>query len=174
MKYFQLFIIALIIISCATKPNTLADNKVFVQNNLCPDNGICSLEITPNQSLKLERDGIGMLYPQLSEGDKTLLVFEYTRHEIPDTEDSSYRELIYLELNPDALEVDFKDSNLQQVKALFARLCFCRGQTGYYSIKQGELLIKKVDKNNYSLKMKFIMDEVPQIINRIDTVFTID
>ncbi|TYB78678.1 hypothetical protein [Bizionia myxarmorum] len=177
MKYFQLFIFSLFLFSCATKPNIITDKTVIwrlIKNNHCPDDGVCSLEITPNQNLTLEKDGIGVLYPHITEGDKTLLVFEYKRNDIPDTVDGIYRELIYLELNTDNIEVNFEETDLQQVKALFARLCFCRGQTGYYPIKQGTLSIKKLDKNEYSLKMNFKIDEVPQIVNSIDTVFTLN
>jgi len=58
------------------------------------------------------------------------------------------------------------------VKALFARLCFCRGQTGYYIINQGQLSIKKLSESQYHLKMRFKIDEVPQVISEIDEVIS--
>ena len=55
----------------------------------------------------------------------------------------------------DDLEINLKDGELNNVKALFARLCFCRGQTGYYTLNQGQIAIKKLSENQYHLKMRF-------------------
>ncbi len=169
MKYFFLF--SLLIFSCATKQNATEINEIKINSIVCPEDGVCTFEVLSNQSLSIEKDGIGALYPKISEGNKTIIKFEYERNEIPNTVDGHYSELVYIELSPEDLEIDLKDAELKNVKALFARLCFCRGQTGYYIISQGQLSIKKLLENQYNLKMSFKIDEVPQVISTIDEVF---
>jgi hypothetical protein len=171
MKYLILF--SLLIFSCATKQNTTEKDSIKTNASICPEDGVCVFEVMSNRSFSIEKDGIGALYPKISEGNKTILKFEYKRNEIPNTVDGQYSELVYLELSPENLEIDLKDGELNNVSALFARLCFCRGQTGYYIINQGQLSIKKLTENQYKLKMSFKIDEVPQVISEIDEVFYI-
>ncbi len=98
--------------------------------------------------------------------------FEYKRNEIPDTVDSSYREEIFVELDYNNLE--FVTTNFKVQKILFARWCYCKGQTGYYKIHQGELLIKRIQNETYELNLKLKTDKVPQIINQISQVFSLE
>ena len=165
-----LFLFSLLIFSCASKQNAVAVDDIKINSLACPEDGVCVLEVLYNQSFSIEKDGIGALYPKITEGNKTILKFEYKRNEIPNTVDGNYSELIYLELDPDQLEIELKDESLKNAKALFARLCFCRGQTGYYNISQGDLSIKKLSNNQYHLKMSFKIEEVPQVISTIDEV----
>jgi len=169
MKYLFLFL--LLLFSCASKQKTVVVDDIKLNASVCPEDGVCALEVLSNQSFSIEKDGIGALYPKISEGNKIILKFEYKRNEIPNTVDGHYSELIYLELSPENLEIDLKDAELKNVNALFARLCFCRGQTGYYKINQGQLSIKKLSENQYNLKIGFKIDEVPQVITVIDEVF---
>ncbi len=81
--------------------------------------------------------------PKISAGNNTVLKYTYTRNKIPNTEDSSYVEEIYIELDSKNIETNLKDAQLANVKVVFARLCFCKGQTGYYKVTNGELSIKK-------------------------------
>ena len=171
MKYF--FFFCVLLFSCASKQKTTVVDDVKINTSPCPEDGVCDFEVLFNQSFTIEKDGIGALYPKISAGNKTVLKFEYKRNEIPNTVDGQYSELIYLELDPDQLEIDLKDESLKNVKALFARLCFCRGQTGYYKINQGELSIKKLPDNQYHLKITFKVSEVPQVISNIEEVIYI-
>ena len=173
MNCFQVIILSFFILSCASKQNSVTNYKGIISTKKCPDDGICTLEIIPNQSLKIEKDGIGSLYPKISKGDKTLIKFEYKRNEIPNTVDGNYSEIIFLELDSNKLETELENYNLKNAKALFARLCFCRGQTGYYPLSNGKLSIKKLDKKEYHLKFSFKVKEVPQLVTIIDEVFTL-
>ena len=60
-------------------------------------------DIYEKKSLSLKKDGTGQLYPELVDSENIVLEFEYDRNKIPNTEDSGYRELIYLELNKNNL-----------------------------------------------------------------------
>ncbi|MFD2822578.1 hypothetical protein ACFS5M_02790 [Lacinutrix iliipiscaria] len=169
MKY--LFFFLFLFFSCGSQHGSATKNEISLNSVVCPDDGVCSLNVLPNQSFSIEKDGIGVLYPKIKEGQTVLLKFEYKRNEIPNTVDGNYSEIIYLELDPNNLE--FENDDVKNIKALFGRLCFCRGQTGYYIINQGELSIMKISKNQYRIKMNFKVDEVPQVVTTIDEVFSI-
>ncbi len=123
--------------------------------------------------MTLLNDGIGELYPKISDGNNIILIFEYKRNEIPNTVDGHYSELIYVELEPNNLLLELENFQLQEVNLLFARWCFCKGQTGYYKVNKGKLSIIK-EENNYRFNLEFRIDEVPQIIASINQLFTIE
>jgi len=136
----------------------------------CPEDGVCTLEVLQNKSFKLLKDGIGKLYPKISDGNKIILKYEYKRNEIPNSVDGNYSELIYIEADPNNLELDLKDSQFNKAKVLFARLCFCGGQTGYYRVNDGNLSIAKKG-DFYQLNLEFKVYEVPQIITSVNHSF---
>ncbi|MBN4070165.1 hypothetical protein JYT76_00615 [Olleya sp. AH-315-F22] len=173
MRYLCVLICSFFLLSCNAKQKTLLKNKIENTSTICPQDGACTFEVLQNKSLKLLKDGIGELYPDISEGDKIILKFQYKRNEIPNTVDGHYSELIYVELDPNNLNIELENSELQEVKLLFARLCFCRGQTGYYKVKKGSLSIIK-ENENYQFKLEFKNDEVPQVITSINEFFVVN
>jgi hypothetical protein len=139
----------------------------------CPENGECSFDVLHHSSINVLNDEFGNSYSEFQESDAIVLKFEYKRNEIPNTADSGYREEIYIELNPENLEIDLKNQELQMVKLHFGRFCFCKGQTGLYKISKGRLTIKKTSVNRYLLNLEFKTDEVPQVISKIIEEFSI-
>ena len=69
--------------------------------------------------------------------------------------------------------MELSNSELKKVNLIFARFCYCKGQTGYYQVRKGNLIIKKEEDNNYHLHLTFKVDEVPQIITEINQVLNI-
>jgi len=165
-------IICFLFCSCNAKQKALIIKEVDKSVSFCPEDGVCNFVVLQNKSLKVLQDEFGNLYPEISEGSSIILKFEYNRNEIPNTMDSSYSELIYVELEPNKLILELENFQLQDVKLLFARLCFCRGQTGYYKVKNGKLFISK-ENNKYRINLKFKVNEVPHIISSINEVFRI-
>lgn len=166
MNILYLFLISVTILACKPKQLLLVDNKSD-SYSVCPEDGSCSFEVSANKSLTIAFDGTGAVYPKIANGNSILAKFTYKRKDIPNTADGHYREEIYMELNPEKLELNLIDNQLTDVKLFFARWCFCRGQTGYYRIKKGHLQIKKVAKKEYVLTLNFKADEVPQVIHTI-------
>ncbi len=167
MRLILTFSLLLLLKSCRTVPEA---NSEFSKENFsqtCPVDGTCKLEVIKNSSLEIKTDEFGFLYPHIEEGLFIVLKFEYLRNEMPETADSAYRELIYLQLNPNHMEMEIQNKNLLSVNLLFARLCFCRGQTGYYRINIGTLSIKKIQDKTYLIDIEFETHEVPQEINHI-------
>lgn len=157
----------------SSKESNLKTNLKTVNSN-CPDDGVCSLEVLQNNSLEIKQDEIGALYPVLTEGTSTILKFEYKRNEIANTQDGQYSELIYAELPQNIKNLELYDADLSTVKLLFARLCFCRGQTGYYKVSSGELEIQKNADTTFNFKLHFKIDEVPQVITFIEASFSLN
>lgn len=157
------------VLACKPKQLILVDNKSDSYSH-CPEDGSCSFQVSANKSLAVAFDGTGAVYPKISDGNSILAKFTYKRKDIPNTADGHYREEIYMELNPKTLELNLTDHQLADVKLFFARWCFCRGQTGYYRVKKGNLNLKKISKGEYSLILNFKIDEVPQVIKTIEEI----
>lgn len=173
MRYLCVIIIGFFISSCNAKQKVLTVKEVNETASFCPEDGVCTFEALQNKSLKVLQDEFGSLYPEISDGNKIILKFKYKKNKIPNTMDSSYSELIYVELDSNNLIFSLENSHLQNVKLLFARLCFCRGQTGYYKVKNGKLSISK-EKGNYHFNLEFKVNEVPQIISSIKESFSLN
>ncbi|WP_418508767.1 hypothetical protein [Corallibacter sp.] len=173
MKILFLTFVFASILSCANKQDKLMGNKDEKTVSICPEYGQCKLTVLKNKSIKIKEDEFGATYSQITDSNNILIEFEYKRNEIQNTADSSYKELVYIELNPSNLEVNYSDADLKKANITYARLCFCRGQTGYYNILSGNLKIEKTSDKHYSLELSFKTFEVPQIITYIKGDFSI-
>jgi len=177
MKYASLItmlsIFLFLQISCKTSKEKELKTKSKTLVSKCPEDGICTFEVLKNKSLEIKKDDIGALYPMVSEGKTNVLKFEYKRKELPNTQDSNYSELIYVEIPQKTEGLKFTDTDLNKAKVLFARLCFCRGQTGYYNVNKGQLDISKSKGEHYNLTLNFKIGEVPQVITLIEESFSL-
>ena len=173
MKYLIAFLFCLTISCNSQQKASIEANKLKVATK-CPEDGLCTFEVLTKKSLDIEKGSLGEMYPKISDGKKIVLKFDYKKKEIPDVQDSSYNEIIHLEVDPDNPEVNLKDSELEKVKLTFARFCYCKGQTGYYKITEGNLSIKKTSNDKYNLILNFNTNEVPQIITSINETFELN
>jgi hypothetical protein len=169
-----LFFVLFFTTACKTSKESNLQTNLKTMDSNCPDDGICSLEVIKNKFLQIKQDDIGALYPVLTEGKSNVLKFEYKRNEIANTQDGQYSEFIYAELPQNIKDIELNDKDLSIVKLLFGRLCFCRGQTGYYKVANGQLEIHKKDDGTFHFKLHFTIDEVPQIITLIETSFSLN
>lgn len=165
-------LLVLIIVSCKSTKNTTSTfvvNEAFLINTVnCPENGICTIELLPNTSLEFKTDEFGNIYPVIAEGNKTIFKYIYTRNPVPNTQDSNYSELVFAEFDSTISEIELTDEALQNIKLHFGRLCFCKGETGYYPIKNGKFIISKSSKKSFKIDFNFKIKEVPQIISEIN------
>ncbi len=139
----------------------------------CPENGTCKIELIPNKSIVFETDNIGIMYPVISEGDKTILKYTYKRNTIPNTQDGDYTEIVYAVFDATITPMKLLNEELQDVKLYFGRLCYCKGETGYFPIKEGELKLSKINKNSFKIDIEFNISEVPQIISKISETISL-
>ncbi|PWI30504.1 hypothetical protein DI383_03370 [Flavobacteriaceae bacterium LYZ1037] len=168
---FNTLFLLLAITSCKSSKERNLNSQLETINSDCPSDGNCSFEVLKNKSLQIKQDDFGALYPVLEEGTSYVIKFEYQRDEIENTQDGHYSELIYVELPQNMQSIQLINDNLSTVKVLFARLCFCRGQTGYYKVTKGQLEITKNEDDTYNFMLQFQIDEVPQIITLIEASF---
>lgn len=164
-----LLLILFVIASCkpAQHINYTLSEVVYLKTINCPDNGECSIELIPNKSLEFKKDDFGNLYPIISDGEKTILKYTYQRNPIAKTQDSNYTEIVYAELNKTITEISVSNNDLQTIKLYFGRLCFCKGEAGYYPIKNGSFKLEILNKNSLKINFEFNIIEVPQVISTI-------
>jgi len=174
MRCLYLILFSAILVSCKTKYDVLVENKETFSQTECPNDGTCTIELMPNKSIKMLYDSLGTLYTEIINGKSIVLKFEYKRNEIPNTMDSQYIEQIFMELDPNNLSMELRDSGLKRVNLIFARFCYCKGQTGYYKVRKGNLVLKKEEDTTYRLHLTFEVDEVPQKITEIGQVLNLN
>lgn len=172
MKIIYFIILLSVFSGCKTKQEITKDVPAYFQNIACPDDGTCTFEVIKNSYLEIKSDEFGNLYPEIIPGNKLIVKYEYKRKEIENTADSSYSEFIYFELN--MLEEHFilKDIDLQKVKLVYGRICFCRGSSGYFKITEGTLFIDK-HSNTLDIDLQFKVPKgIPQITTHIKESIT--
>ena len=155
------------LLSCKSGKSDLNIDQQKYSTTVCPEDGSCSFDFVENQSFELIQDEIGQYYPKIKGGNSILCTFKYSRTQIPNTADGQYEEIIMFQLDKNNIEVDLKDEELTQVKLSYGRICFCKGETGYYEVNSGQLRIKKIKDKTYQLDLSFENQKVPQIISRI-------
>ncbi|MBC7641851.1 MAG: hypothetical protein H7174_05860 [Flavobacterium sp.] len=164
----KILILSFILISsCIPKKKFLESEFSNIVYN-CPNNGNCDLEILENKSLLLNHDLGKLNYKLIDNKNKTVVRYQYSKDLDKSVVDGGYREEIIFEINSKNTDNKIFDVDLQKTKMLFGRFCFCRGQTGFYKIINGNLKIKKGKKLNF--KLNFKINEVPQIVNEIIVV----
>lgn len=164
-----MFLLFIFFISC--KSPFMVSEPIFKNSNSCPENGNCTIELIPNKSISFKKDKFGIAYPEIIEGGKTILKYTYKKNPANNTEDSNYTELIYAEFDKEITEIELINEQLQNIKLYFGRLCYCKGETGYFPIKNGKLKLTKPSKNTVEINFDFKIKEVPQIVSKINETF---
>ena len=166
----KIFLIAIVFFTTITSCksfNFQLKEPIVIDLLHCPENGTCNFELIPNKSIEFKSDEFGNLYPVISDGDTTLFKYTFQKKPLKDTQDSNYTEIIYAELPAKISELSLANKTLQNIKLYFGRLCYCKGATGYYPIKNGAFTISKASKDCVTFKVHFKITEVPQIISTI-------
>lgn len=170
----NLFILFLLLtVSCKTPQKSTQNNSglsetVSVIITDCPEDGFCALELIPNKSIEFKTDEFGNMYPIISDGTKTLLKYSFVKKPIPNTADSDYQEIVYAELKGEISEFNLTNETLQKVKLTYGRLCFCKGENGYFPIKNGAFSITKNGDNAVNIHLDFSVKKVPKLITELN------
>ena len=167
MKTILFLIISFLAVSCSShrsKSDVVLNTDILVENANCLDNGGCTLELITHKSITFKKDDFGILYPVISEGEKTLLKYTYTKNSNPKYQDDHYSEIIYAEFDSVFKSDSIENEELQQFKLHFGRFCFCKGETGYYPITKGKFKLRKKGKDSVRIELNFEVNEVPQVV----------
>jgi hypothetical protein len=162
-----LIICVLVLVSCKTSKSVIsASETVLVQSENCPENGNCVLELIPNKTIVFKKDEFGNLYPVISEGTKTLFKYTFTKKPISETEDSNYTEIVYAELDLNN-NFNLQNETLKNIKMHYGRLCFCKGESGYFSVEKGVFNLTKMEGDLVKIDVDFVVKKIPQLISEI-------
>jgi hypothetical protein len=171
MKKMLILPAVLVLFSCNSQKKAVAYKEAKVQNESCPADGTCKVTLEKDKALDIKKDEFGSTYYHLIDAPgKNVVKYEYTRH-IADTTlaDAGYREEVAFEVDSANPNMELTGFTLENGKVLFGRFCFCRGATGYYRVRDGNLLVKQEDAK-LNIKMNFKITEVPQIIKNFEIV----
>ena len=171
-SFLLIFGIIVCFASCKNFQYLVTEVKTSPITN-CPENSDCLLELIPNSTISFKNHEFGNTYPTITEGNKTLLKYTFNKKTPKNTQDGQYTEHVYAELEPTITKTALKNAALKNIKLHFGRLCFCKGETGYYPIKNGEFNIKKVGENTISISINFKILEVPQITTNINETISL-
>ena len=175
MKYLTSICCFLLLTGCNAKKATLiTKNQKFEAKTNCPEDGVCSVELIPNSKLDIKKGSLGELYSKIEDGENLVFKFTYTRNKIEGVQDGHYIEEVYAELDPNLTDINIKDNELQNVKFLYNRSCYCKGQAGFYKIENGNFFVKKTDSKTYNIQFQSTILEVPQIVTKINETLILD
>lgn len=152
-----LLAIAAVAVSCATTKGVESTNwlgKKVTMVSVAPENG--KVTATREYEKALNLNGFEQLYPQTIYNPETVLVqYSFDRNKAKENyADDFYKEELFLEIPKKAFKKEYKDAELEQVKLVYGKHCYCKGEAGYYKITQGILKIDQSDKHT-KVKLTF-------------------
>ena len=158
-------------VGCGSSKDQTKENQLPPPRVNCPEGGDCAFEVFQESSLSLKTDQTGASYPEIETGQNVVVRYHFKKDPDPDALDSSHSEYLYFEIPAGRVEMAIKDADLQQVKMLFGRVCFCKGETGYFPVRKGNLFVYQ---NNGDLLVRgeFSVSKVPQILKEFDDRLT--
>ena len=154
-------------ISCNCTKNQVNDVVEKTHNTFCPSDGKCTTILIENKSLNIKMDETGASYYELTDNSKTSVIkFEYIKTVDTTLQDNRHREEVLFEIPNQFNKINLENNELESVKMIFGKHCFCRGQAGIYNIKKGKLNILKENKTT-SFNLEF---EIPNIDHKIKMI----
>lgn len=182
MKNLISFILIGLLCACTPVKRTLSDKpegdlneSVYRISSYCPIEGDCKVNRIKNVSLQVKevKDGNRgeMYYELIPSHNSDVVIYTYNKAVDDILMDGFYREEIVFEVPKENQRIILEHRNLQDVKMLFGRFCYCKGETGYYKVKRGSANIKYSDSRiRASLDIQIL--DVPQLIKKVS--FTVD
>ena len=142
MKIIHVFFLFFALMSCDAQKNQGEREQDLIPppHINCPKEGNCTFEVLKNSSLNLKTDSTGKLYPEITEGDKLVIKYHYKKIVDENIMDAGLSEYLYLEFDPADRQIILKDKELQKVKMVYGRVCYC-SDMGYYRVKEGNLFL---------------------------------
>ncbi|MGA9269123.1 MAG: hypothetical protein WBV45_00770 [Lutimonas sp.] len=160
-----------LLVGCSSSKEQASKDQIPPPRVNCPEGGDCTFEVVQNSTLTLKTDPTGATYPEIEAGENVVIRYHYKKDQEPDALDSSYSEYLYFEITPGRVEISLKDSELQRVKMIFGRICFCKGETGYFPVKKGNLFIYQ-NEGDLLVRGAFSISKIPQTLKEIDERLT--
>ena len=167
MKSIFLSFFLILMVGCKSQKNLTSNGQPMLKEINCPEGGDCVFEVLKNSSLQIKIDDFGKIYPEIVPGNKLVVKYHYKRDEVENVMDGNYSEYVYFEIDPNEKQIILKDMDLQKVKMVFGRICFCRDDGGYFRVNNGDLFLFNSN-NNLQVKLKFKIHKIPQVITEVN------
>lgn len=166
MKNIYIIFALFLLLGCKAKQSSSEQSGSYLKEIICPESGSCEFEVLQNSILNIKTDEFGKLYPEVTSGNKVVIKFHYKKTVPEKVMDANYSEYIYLEVNEYEPQLILKDKELQKVKMLFGRICFCRDAGGYFRVTEGSLYLFNMNKK-LKMDLTFEVNKIPQIITEV-------
>lgn len=160
-----------IVMGCSSTKEQAAKDPIPPPRINCPEGGDCTFEVLQKSSLSLKNDQTGASYPEIEAGENVVVRYHFQKDSEPDAVDGSYSEYLYFEIPPGRVEMSIQDSDLQKVKMMYGRICFCKGESGYFPVRKGKLFVYQ-NEGDLLVRASFSVPKIPQIIEEIDERLT--
>jgi len=163
-----------ILASCNTTKGVSSTNwlgKVVTIKSDCPENGTCTATREIGKSLGEDKYS-DELYPKIIDNPETILIhYEFDRKKADENyADDFHKEEIFIQIPTNTFKKEYNNEQLQDVKLMFGRHCYCKGSAGYFKITEGTL---KIDNSENKTKVKLTFKApVTQLIDNIE--FTVE
>jgi hypothetical protein len=166
-----ILLLSFLCISCNCTKNKVNDVVIEkTHSTSCPSDGKCSTILIENKSLDIKIDDTGAIFYELTNNSKTSVIkFEYNKTVDTTYQDNNYSEEVLFEIPNQFEKINLIDNELESVKMLFGKYCFCRGQAGIYKIKNGKLNLKREGKTT-SFNLKFEIQNIDHTIKNISEI----
>ncbi len=174
MKAFFLILPLLMVNACNTTKTTQVssseENETELMENSkasCPEDGVCTLEVQRNKQIVLKKDeATAMYYPEIKDGDNMVVIYTFSKKGPEGTVDGNYSETIHFEISPNTNELTKKGKGLQDVKLLYGKQCYCKGEAGFYKVENGKLHVLK-NNNKLEFNLQFAINKTSHKLSNI-------
>ncbi|WP_157417861.1 hypothetical protein [Aequorivita capsosiphonis] len=171
MKALFFLIPLLMINACKTQTDTVISSEntsmeqIDNKSSGCPDDGNCSVVVHQNKNLTVKDDGTGAFYPDLVDGNNTVIEYTYHKPAPEGVADADYTETIHFEIPEGVKNLSKENAALSDVGLLYGKHCFCR-DAGYFPVINGKLLVEKTAQG-IMFDLKFNTGKSTQVISHI-------
>lgn len=170
MRFIYLLFPLLMLGACKTQQmtdKTSSEKKTSIlKPGACPESGSCDVKIHKNSMMTIMTDDTGATYPEIHTGKNTVVEFSFMRKGPEGTADGNYSETLHFEIPSNTKTLSLQDNGLAEVKMLWGKHCYCKGEAGYYVVNNGKLKVNRTD-NELTFDAKFKIDGREQVISHI-------
>ena len=169
MKLITLLSVLFLFNSCGNNKTVVSTNNkevIILADGIEEKDGDVSVDIFNNSTLNLKDDTIGAIYPVIASGNNLVIEFIYEEKAPEGTADGDYSETLHFEIPQNTTVLNLMDEELNNVKLLYGKHCFCRGEAGYYEVKKGKIKIVKTESDIY-FDISFNIDETSTKLVRV-------
>lgn len=173
MKIFYILIPVMILSGCKTQSTLSQSSQIeTMEKSKCPNEGKCTIVAHKDSNLEIKVDGIGQMYPEITEGENIVIQYTYLKEAPEGIADGNYSESIYFEIPKGVNKLQKEGTGLSDVDLLYGRHFFSP-ESGFMRVESGKLSVVQKG-NDLQIDLKFEIENVGQVISHIKETVTIE